>query len=190
MCIRDSLNTDPNYYALHVGTYLAFTLALLLLQPRSGVRAKWLLIVLLGIDVYKRQVMLHYLGRWFDNAEVLISPLGDLQLPRVPLQCTAGPRTCLLYTSPSSAVLIASPELPVRASAGSLSSGAALPMPQQNRLQDRWPSCPPQQLPHLFCEPAPVSYTHLDVYKRQLHYCSEQPEGLYYVCLLYTSRCV
>lgn len=45
------LNTDPNYYALHVGTYLAFTLALLLLQPRSGVRAKWLLIVLLGMNV-------------------------------------------------------------------------------------------------------------------------------------------
>ncbi|NLJ36331.1 MAG: hypothetical protein GX358_08940 [candidate division WS1 bacterium] len=37
-------------------------------------------------------VMLHYLGRWFDSAEVLISPPGDLQLPQVPLQCTAGPR--------------------------------------------------------------------------------------------------
>lgn len=37
-------------------------------------------------------VMLHYLGRWFNGTEVLISPPADLQLPRVPLQCLDGPR--------------------------------------------------------------------------------------------------
>ncbi|WP_459505242.1 hypothetical protein [Erwinia amylovora] len=32
----------------------------------------------------------------------------------------------------------------------------------------------------------PVSYTHLDVYKRQAQYGIKQPNP----CLLYTSRCV
>lgn len=45
------LNTDPNYYALHVGSYLIFTLVMLLLQPRSHVWAKWLLILLLGSNL-------------------------------------------------------------------------------------------------------------------------------------------
>ncbi len=34
-------------------------------------------------------VMLHYLDRWFPGAQVLISPLGDVQLPAVSLQCSA-----------------------------------------------------------------------------------------------------
>ena len=39
-----------------------------------------------------------------------------------------------------------------------------------------------------------VSYTHLDVYKRQERYCASEifsvPETFFKACLLYTSRCV
>jgi O-antigen ligase len=45
------VHTDPNYYALHVGTYMTFIAVLLLLQPRTVPRVKWLLLLLLGLNL-------------------------------------------------------------------------------------------------------------------------------------------